>query len=267
MAILNASDISVQIDGKIILHDVTFEIREGAWVGLVGPNGSGKSTLLRALCGMLPYRGTFTLDGKEIKRWKPRPLARRVAFMQQSTSLVFDFTVEDLVLLGRSPHHGWLGDFDVEDRVIVKNALDRVDLIDLADRSVLTLSGGELQRAMLAQALVQETSILLLDEPTSHLDVHHQFEFMRLVGELVEAGKTIVTVFHDLELAARHASDLLVLHEGALAAYGRPETVLDPELLRDVFRMNADIDFAVNPPRINYHGPVDRSVIASPTQT
>jgi iron complex transport system ATP-binding protein len=128
-------------------------------------------------------------------------------------------------------------------------------MASLADRSVLTLSGGELQRTLLAQAFVQDTPVLLLDEPTAHLDVHHQFEFMRLVSELAAAGKTIIAVFHDLELAMRHASSVLVIDKGTVVAAGSPTEVISAELLAQVFRMEADVDCATEPPKIHYRRP------------
>ncbi len=238
---IDVSDLAVTIDGTSIMHDVSFVVAPGETIGLIGPNGSGKSTLMRCIAGVQEYEGAILLDGQDVRHWKARPLARRLAFLHQSTSIEFDFTVEQLVLLGRSPHRGWLQGYAAHDRKLAQDALRRVELEPLASRSILTLSGGELQRALLAQALVQEARLLLLDEPTAHLDVHHRFEFMEIVHDLSATGRTIITAFHDLELAARFTDRLLVLAGGTLVADGPPTSVLTSELLQDVFRMKADI--------------------------
>jgi iron complex transport system ATP-binding protein len=242
MALISAERLHVALDGTEILHDLHFEVASGTWIGLIGPNGSGKTTLLRTVAGLLPYRGALVLDGRAVRAWSARELARRVAFVRQSTPLSFDFSVEELVMLGRSPHKGWLERYGGDDRTSVREALARVDLSGFARRSVLSLSGGERQRVFLAQALVQEADVLLLDEPTTHLDVHYQFEFLNVVRDLVAAGRTVVAVFHDLELAARYADHLLVLDEGRLVADGTSPTVLTAELLAEVFRMQARLE-------------------------
>ncbi len=241
MPIVYAEHLHVALDGKPILHDLGFALEPGTWVGLLGPNGSGKTTLLRTLGGLLPYTGTLDVLGRPVRAWRPRELARRLAFVRQATALSFDFTVEELVLLGRAPHKGWLEGDTRADRARVREALARVDLTGFEHRSMLSLSGGEQQRVLLAQALVQEAEILLLDEPTAHLDVHHQFEFVQHVHGLVRQGHTVIAAFHDLELAARFADRLVVLDRGHLAAAGPPQDVLTTSLLADVFRMDAEL--------------------------
>ena len=238
-AILRAEELSVSIDASPILKDLDFAVPRGRFVGLLGPNGSGKSTLMRASSGLLPYTGTLAFDGRELAAWSAGALARRLAFVRQTTTLSFDFTVTELVLLGRSPHKGWLQGYTSGDSLRAAQALGQVDMDGFGERSVLTLSGGELQRVMLAQALVQEAEMLLLDEPTAHLDVHYQFEFMDLVRTLVGQGRTVVSVFHDLEMAARYADEVIVLSGGRVAACGPPADVLTDELIARVFRMRA----------------------------
>lgn len=238
--LFSAASLHVALGATPILHDLSFEIEGGHWVALVGPNGSGKTTLLRALAGLLPYDGSLTLEGTPVCDWTPRDLARRLAFVRQSPSLEFDFTVEEFVLLGRSPHHGWLEGFSRADRNRVRAALDTADLGAFAERSVSALSGGEQQRVLLAQALAQEADILLLDEPTAHLDVHHQFDGMNRVAALTPR-RTVVAAFHDLAFAARYADRLLVLDRGRLVADGPPRIVLTPDLIRSVFRMEAEL--------------------------
>ena len=253
--LLTARGVNVTLDQQSILHDLRFDIAEGTWTGLLGPNGSGKTTLLRAVSGLLAHEGALTFDGQPVDQWPARALARRLAFVRQSPSLTFDFTVADLVLLGRSPHKSWLQSYSAADRAQMRDALAHVELNGFADRSVLSLSGGELQRVFLAQALVQEADVLLLDEPTAHLDVHYQFTFMDQVQDLVEQGRTIVAVFHDLELAARYADRLLVLDDGRLVADGPPAEVLTPGLIAQVFRMQAEVEHTLHGAlRIDYHG-------------
>ena len=260
MGLLSVDTLTVRLDGHTILADVGFDLSGGAWVGLLGPNGSGKTTLLRALGAHLPFEGTITLDGRPLQQWTATERAQRLAYVQQTPSLTFDFTVEDLVLLGRAPHRGWVQRYQADDRERVQDALRRVDLEGFADRSVLSLSGGERQRVFLAQALVQEADLLLLDEPTAHLDVQYQFSVLQEVQALVAAGRTVITVFHDLERAARYAERLLILDEGRLVADGAPRAVLTPDCIADVFGMEARVE-----PRseggvhIDYVGPVSGS--------
>lgn len=239
MSLLTAEDLTVALGGRRILQQVCFGIERGTWLGLLGPNGSGKTTLLRTVSGRLPYEGTLDLLGRPVRTWRPRELARQVAFVRQSVPLTFELTVHELVLLGRNPHKRWLEGHDERDYERVRDALALAELGGLESRSVLTLSGGELQRAFLAQALVQEADLLLLDEPTSHLDVHFQYGLMDRVRALVDAGRTVVSVFHDLELAARYADRLVILSDGRVVATGTPECTLTEQLIAEVFRMRA----------------------------
>ncbi len=258
MPLLSFDRVHVTLGDTPILHDVTFEMDAGTWVGLLGPNGSGKTTLLRALGALIPFDGQIRLSGRPVEAWSASERAQRLAFVRQVSSLMFDFTVAELVRLGRAPHKGWLDGYDPADRERVQEALATVDLDDFADRSVLSLSGGERQRVFLAQALVQNADLLLLDEPTSHLDVHYQFSFMDRIQAQVERGRTVLAVFHDLELAARYADRLLLLSDGRLVADGAPRSVLTPERIASVFRIRADvIDNPDGSPHIVYRGPVE----------
>lgn len=241
MPLIDASGLRVAIGGTPILEDISFSVEPGTWTGLLGPNGSGKTTLLRSISGLLEHTGTLKMDGKPVAGWTRRALAQRLAFVRQSHAIAFDFRVLDLVLLGRAPHKSLLSVYNHEDEQHALDALHRVDLDGLAERSFHSLSGGEQQRVFLAQALVQEADVLILDEPTTYLDVHHQYEFLGHVRTLVDAGKTVIGAFHDLELAARFSDRLLVLDRGRLAAQGTPEEVLNRDLLARVFRMDAEV--------------------------
>ncbi|MBO6577118.1 MAG: ABC transporter ATP-binding protein [Rhodothermales bacterium] len=249
---LSAEQVTVSLSERRILHGVDLDVGAGEWVGIVGPNGAGKTTLIRALGGLIPFDGQVTLDGRPIQAWPSRERARRIALVSQTVTLAFDFTVRDLVLLGRSPHHGWLEPLGRADHEHASRALESVDLAGFEDRSVLTLSGGERRRALLAQALAQDAPVLLLDEPTSHLDVQHQFAFMSCVRDLVDAGRSVVGVFHNLELAARFSDRILVLQSGKVAAHGLPAEALSQEVIRTVFSMAAEISEEDGRLRIDY---------------
>ena len=264
MSLLRVDGLEVRLGGEQILSDVGFDIQPGTWVGLIGPNGSGKTTLLRAIGAHIPFGGRIELEGQSVREWAAAERARRLAFVRQKASLSFDFTVEDLVLLGRAPHRGWLQAYGATDRDRVREALAEVDLEGFESRSVLSLSGGETQRVFLAQALVQEADLLLLDEPTAHLDVHYQFTFMEQVSALVEDGRTVLAVFHDLELAARCADRLLVLGNGRLRADGPPAEVLTPERIGEIFGMRARVQRGADDTlRIDYLEPVDGEASAT----
>ena len=253
MALIEATNLQVNIGLKPILRGLDFRVEPGSKVGLVGPNGSGKTTLLRTLAGLTDYTGSVKITGKEVRRWKVRTLAQRLAFLRQTTPIAFDFTVREIVELGRGPHKRMM-DWDTQqDRRLVDDALNTVDLSGYGNRSIKSLSGGELRRTFLAQALVQQATIMLLDEPTAHLDVHHQFRLLRLIENLAESGRTILVVFHDIELAARYSDVLFVVHQGRIAASGPPETLLTRELMASVFRMECTV---TSPAQIRYHAPI-----------
>lgn len=257
VSFLSLDNVGVELDGHTILADVRFDVCAGQWVGVLGPNGAGKTTLLRAIGNHVPHDGRILLDGRRVDEMGSRSRARMLAFVRQARSLTFDFSVKEFVLLGRAPHRGWLETYRTSDEARVRTALAQVDLEGFESRSVLSLSGGEMQRVFLAQALVQDADLLLLDEPTAHLDVHYQFSFMEQVREQVADGRTVLAVFHDLELAARYADRLLLLDDGRLCADGPPASVLTPEQIANVFGMRAEIgrhrDGSL---RITYLGPV-----------
>ncbi len=241
MPFLSVDRLTVTLDGYTILRDVRFDVSPGQWVGVIGPNGAGKTTLLRAIGGHIPFEGRIELQGARVEEMGASARARILAFVRQARSLTFDFTVEEFVLLGRAPHRGWLEAYRRSDQQRVRKVLAQVDLEGFESRSVLSLSGGEMQRVFLAQALVQDADLLLLDEPTAHLDVHYQFSFMEQVRAQVAEERAVVAVGHDLELAARYADRLLLLDDGELRAEGTPASVLTPDQIATVFGMRADV--------------------------
>ncbi|SDY31945.1 heme ABC transporter ATP-binding protein [Halopenitus persicus] len=233
---LEATDVTVTIGDATVLEGVDLAVEAGSFLGVVGPNGAGKTTLLRALRGSLtPDRGHVRVAGEDLTTLSARATARRVASVPQDTVLSFDFTVEQVVEMGRTPHRSRFATPDAADREAVDDAMATTDTARFADRSVGTLSGGERQRVLLARALAQETPVLVLDEPTGSLDVNHAVETLELVRGLVEAGKTVVAAIHDLNLAARYCDELLLLADGRVRSVGTPETVLSQAALRDAF--------------------------------
>jgi iron complex transport system ATP-binding protein len=230
---LTFDELSVVIDHHTIVRELRLDVPDGAVVGLVGPNGSGKSTVLRCVYRALaPSGGAVWLDTTELSTMTLRDSARRVAALTQDNSVDLDFTVAEVVALGRTPHLTGNQPLGHRDREVCRDAMVRLDVLHLAERSVLSLSGGERQRVLIARALAQEPEVLVLDEPTNHLDLRHQVELLTL---LRSAGRTALVVLHDLNLAAVACDRLGVLAGGVLVASGAPDEVLTPELVRAVF--------------------------------
>lgn len=250
--LLDAHTLGVRLDGRPVLKDITFHVRAGERIALIGPNGAGKTTLLRTLVGLLPHSGTLHLEGRPLAEWSARDRAREVALVRQQTPLAVDFTVSEIVALGRAPHLGWMDSLGDADRQRVDAALDALDLHDLAVRPVPSLSGGEQQRVFLAQALAQDAPLLLLDEPTAHLDIRHQLDLLRRVERLADTGRTVIAAIHDLELAARFADRILMLADGRLVADGTPGSVLTASRLHDVFGVDAEVEIHKAGLRIRY---------------
>ncbi|MEU2432605.1 ABC transporter ATP-binding protein [Streptomyces sp. NPDC007861] len=231
--------LSVATDGRSLVRDLSLEVAAGQVVGLVGPNGSGKSTALRCVYRALrPSSGTVWLGEDELTRLPLRRSAQLVAAMAQDGSVDLDFTVEEVVALGRAPHLRGNQALSGRERELCARSMDRLGIRHLARRGVLTLSGGERQRVLLARALVQEPQVLVLDEPTNHLDVRHQVELLSL---LRGSGHTVLVVLHDLNLAAAACDRLGVLSQGRLVTTGTPEEVLTPGLVEDVFGVRASV--------------------------
>jgi iron complex transport system ATP-binding protein len=240
------------------LRDVSLAVRPGEILALVGPNGSGKSTALATLArNLAPRQGAVRLGDVDVRTLSRRAYAQRVGFLPQHPECPEGLLVEDLVASGRAPFHRLLGGAEAGDGARVLSALRAVDLLDARRRRMDTLSGGERRRAWLAMTLCQEAPLLLLDEPTAALDLRHQHEVLALLARLNrERGATIAVVLHDLEHAARLGHRVAVLHRGRVYEVGRPATTLRPEVLRDVFGVEAELS-TTNPPRLTVVGPCD----------
>jgi iron complex transport system ATP-binding protein len=228
---------------KAVLRDVDLALPAGELVGLIGPNGAGKTTLLRALARVLrPQQGQVLLNGKDIWQLKSREVARQIGRVPQSAHAAWPYSVEHVVRMGRFPHRGWLAPFNGKDTIAVDHALQLLGLEPLRQRLLNTLSGGEQQRVLLARALVQEPSVLLLDEPIANLDVNHQHHVLAMVQNLVkEYNLAAMIAIHDLGLAARYCNRLVLLHQGTVWATGPAAKVLHPDHLRAVFGVESQL--------------------------
>ncbi|WP_417215452.1 ABC transporter ATP-binding protein [Arthrobacter sp.] len=233
---LHAEDLTLAYDRRVISENLTVGIPDRSFTVIVGPNACGKSTLLRALSRLLrPAAGQVLLDGKAIASYKAKEAARIVGLLPQSSMAPDAITVVDLVARGRYPHQGLIRQWSAADEAAVQSAMEATNISDLRDRQVDELSGGQRQRVWAAMALAQETPILLLDEPTTFLDIAHQIELLDLFADLHETGNTLIAVLHDLNHAARYATHLIAMKDGRIVAQGPPADIVTAELVREVF--------------------------------
>lgn len=240
-ALYSLCGVGMRYGESTVLRDVAVDLHAREAVAIVGPNGAGKSTLLQILAGLLPgHLGSCQLNGTEVNRWPRRDFARAVGFIPQNVQMEFPFTVEEVVAMGRHAHAS--GIFETaEDWVAVEDAMAMADCAAFRHRDFRSLSGGERQRAILASALAQRPCILLLDEPTTWLDLRHQVEIHRVLNTLRDEGLLVVMVTHDLNLAAGFSDRVLVLEQGCLAADGRPEEIFTEDLIERIFRVKATV--------------------------
>lgn len=232
---LEVRDIAVSVGGRRILSEVSFSVGAGEWVTLVGPNGVGKSLLLLTLAGLMDARGVM-IQGEPIAKLSVRERSCKIAYIPQQPASPAAMVVSTYVLLGRTPHLRPLGIESAEDLQICADVLSRLDLTELADRPLETLSGGELQRCHLARAIAQDTPVVILDEPTTALDLGHEQQALELIDEQrVERGLTVITAMHDLNAAARYSHRLVLLADGKVVANGTPDELLSADLLRSVY--------------------------------
>ena len=231
---IDVKDVETFYGDKKVLEKICFSAENG-FTGIIGPNSSGKTTLLKSISRVLkPKKGVILLDGKDVYELKAKDIAKRLAVVPQETSTKFDFTVMDVVLMGRNPHLGRFEIEDANDMEIAQKAMKLTNTRHLADRSIMELSGGERQRVIIARALTQEPRILLLDEPTSHLDINYQIEILDLIKRLSKE-LVVIAVFHDLNLAARYCDELLLLSDGKIFTKGLPEDVITPKNIEAVY--------------------------------
>jgi iron complex transport system ATP-binding protein len=240
---LKIENLTVSYGSRRVLHEVSLQVESGQVLALIGPNGAGKSTLVRAASGIIPVEtGRIHTNGQDLLSLPPMARARQLAVVPQAVTLPPAFTAWETVLLGRTPYLNFLGQISVGDEAIARSALERVDAIDLAGRRVGELSGGEQQRVLLARALAQSTPILLMDEPTSHLDLQHQVALMQLARSLAHNdGLSVLVALHDLNLASRYADWLALLVDGRVAAQGSASRVLTPQEIARAYGLQVEV--------------------------
>ncbi|MEU5320815.1 ABC transporter ATP-binding protein [Streptomyces sp. NPDC021056] len=239
---LEARGVTVGYGDRTVIDDLDVAIPSGLVTTIIGPNGCGKSTLLRTLSRLLkPAEGTVVLDGDDIARLRTRDVAKKLGLLPQAPVAPDGLTVADLVARGRHPHQSWLRQWSSDDADVVERALAMTGVADLADRPVDELSGGQRQRVWISMTLAQGTDLLLLDEPTTYLDLAHAIDVLDLVNDLHTSGCTVVMVLHDLNLAARYSDNLIVMREGAILAQGHPRDVITAELLHEAFGLRARV--------------------------
>jgi iron complex transport system ATP-binding protein len=237
----------MRYDGSEVLRRVALDFAASQMVAIAGPNGAGKSTLLGIMAGLRPhYQGQCLYQGAEVSRWPRRPFAREVSFVPQSVKLEFPFTAEQVVMMGRTPYCDGLFEAP-EDHEAVERALSMTDMLPFRNRDFRSLSGGERQRVILASVLAQAPRVMLLDEPTTFLDLQHQVSIYRLLRDLARQGMLVIAVTHDLNLAASYSDRVILLRSGEVVADAPPLGVLTPEKIRDVFGVEAEI-------RLSRHG-------------
>ena len=236
---IRVENLQAVLGGTQILRGVELQVGQRELVGVIGPNGSGKSTLLKCIYRVLkPTGGAVWLDGRALSEYSYKASARRVAVVAQHNYYNFDFSVQDVVMMGRAPHKRALDRDNAQDRQMAARALETVGMADFARRSFATLSGGEQQRVILARALAQDTPCLILDEPTNHLDIKFQLQLMDIVKRL---DRTVIAAIHDLNIAAMYCDRLYAVREGRVVASGRPEEVLTTDFIRAVYEVEAQV--------------------------
>ena len=239
--LITASGLSIGYGRTTIIDDLSVAFPEAATTTIIGPNGCGKSTLLKSLAGLLPLRaGTVELKGKDLGSYRRKQLATTIAVLPQSPVAPEGLLVGDLVLRGRHPHQSWINQWSTSDQNVVAGAMEMTGVAELSDRPLDSLSGGQRQRVWIAMVLAQETGVLFLDEPTTFLDMSHSIDVLNLVNKLKKsASKTVIMVLHVLNLAVRYSDNLVVMKDGAIQATGAPADIITPELLHEVFSMDA----------------------------
>lgn len=236
---LKAEHITVRYGEKTIVNDLSFHLQEGQWLMLAGPNGAGKSTLIHAIAQAVPYTGTFRLEGSDMRRMKPAHIAKKLGILDQHSAAGYGYTVEEVITLGRYAHRGGFLSAKDDSGTHVERALELTGLTELRHASVLTLSGGELQRTFLAQVFAQDPQILILDEPTNHLDLVYQKHIFSLIATWLKTpGRAVLSVVHDLSLARRYGTHAVLMNQGSCAAQGAIDETLTPENLRSVYGMD-----------------------------
>jgi iron complex transport system ATP-binding protein len=244
MDFLNVTGLKSGYRNNLVIRDISFEIKKGEFIGIIGPNGAGKTTLLKTLSHIIkPIGGSVLLEGRDIHLLSPHLFARKCAMVGQDLMSLFSFTVEEIVLMGRNPYLGLFKQEQKEDMEIVNKALKRTNMSLLKQRPIDELSAGERQRALIAKALVQQSQLLLLDEPTAHLDIGYQTDILDLIKSLNnEKQLTVICVLHDLNLASQYCDKLLLLNNGRIIGFDNPQEILRGDILEQTFKARCIVD-------------------------
>ncbi|GMQ58482.1 ABC transporter ATP-binding protein [Vallitalea sediminicola] len=242
-SIVSTKKLNFNYGEKSILKDLSIDIEKGLFYSIIGPNGSGKTTLLKLLAGILPSnKKTIYIKNDDIHTIKQKEIAKRLSVVPQITDMQYEFSVYDIVMMGRSPYTARFQKNTEEDIKIVDDAMNETGVIELKEKKITQLSGGELQRVILARAIAQETDIMLLDEPISHLDIGYQYEISELVHNLCKKkGITVINIVHDLNIAMRYSDKILMLKNGQVYRYGNPEEVITKESIKDVYSIDVEL--------------------------
>ena len=236
---LDVKNIRFSIESKLIIDGVSFDVERGKYIGIVGPNGCGKSTLLKNIYKVYkPDAGVVMIDGQDVAKMSSRDTAHEMSVMQQENIIEFDMAVYDMVMLGRYSHQKMFQNTKEKDKEIVMNAIREVGLTGYEERSFLSLSGGEKQRALVARALVQQAPVIILDEPTNHLDIGYQYQIMNI---LKRQKMTTVSAIHDLNVASCYCDEIVMMKQGKIVAIGTPEEMFVPELIKELFGVDTQI--------------------------
>ena len=258
MVSISLHDVVIALGGRLVIKGISAQLDAGSLVGIVGPNGAGKSTLVRAMTGLIPIAsGNIDFDNHPVASLPRQQIAKCLAYLPQGQTLHWPLTVERLVALGRLPHLAPLSKISAADQVIVEESMRRADVLDLRHRNATHISGGERARVMLARALAVDAASLIVDEPLASLDPGHQIDVMTLLANEAKEGSLVVAVLHDLVMAARYCDRLMLIDDGCLIADGRPENVLTPQNLAEVYGVTAHFNYETSPPLIV---PISRSM-------
>ena len=242
MKVIELSNVNFSYNDKDVLQDINLDIEKGEFTGIIGPNGAGKSTILRIMAGILKnFKGNVLVMDRDIKTMKQKELARVIGFVPQETHFQHNYSVEDIITMGRYPYLRPFQRFGKDDIEAVEWAIEKSGLNELRTRLVRFISSGERQMVVICRALAQKPEILLLDEPTSHLDIKHQVRIMELLKDLNQNGMTIVVVNHDLNLSSQFCKKLVLLYRGCIYKTGTPEMIIDKKLVMDVYGVETEI--------------------------
>lgn len=251
---LKIEQLSISYEQKEVVHNFSFEVKQGEILSIIGPNGSGKSTILKAIARMQPYNaGTILFEGENMRQLSSKQIARKMCMLSQQNQAPSDISVKNLVAYGRYPHKKWFERLNAEDEAIIDWALEKTYLAHYKEKPIVALSGGEAQRAWIAMALAQRPQVLLLDEPTTFLDIAHQHEVLELVRELNrDMGMTVVMVLHDLNQASSYSDQIVVVKDGWRAQMGTPDEVMTEQMIQQIYCMEAEIQYVSwdNAPRV-----------------